>query len=72
MSADVLYKVYVWIRMNFSISGILFFFFFNAHVLIFRNKVYCLCIDYVTHNRFIQKNKNKSHDTIHTFKNYLL
>ena len=34
---------------------------------------YCLRLIYETHNHFIQKNiKNRSHITIHTFKNYFI
>ena len=46
-----------------------FFFFFWMHAFqLFETK----CIVYGTHNHFIQKKKNKngSHNTIYTFKNY--
>ena len=67
---------------NYLAFGVLrFFFFFDARISAFRDKVhcsrivpYCSCTIHGTYNHFIQKNniKNGSHGTIYTFKNYFV
>ena len=60
---------------TFSSSSSFFYFFyffiFYAHVLAVRKQSHCSRTIHEIHNHFIQKKiLNRSHGTIHTFKNY--